>query len=131
MKVQVKKLETDLVNLGSKPNEKKSNKKLIDEKDKLIENIQKKLKGYVTDHLDWGDYGDPDKEWRTQEGKYQVKGQVVVGTKEKEELSRRDLVEVSSSTAQQVDTKKLTRSLAQVSLKKKKRFLNSFKRKIN
>lgn len=49
-KVQVKKLETDLVNLGSKPNEKKSNKKLIDEKDKLIESLQKKLKGFVTDH---------------------------------------------------------------------------------
>ena len=49
-KVQVKKLETDLVNLGSKPNEKKSNKKLIDEKDKLIESFEKKLKGFVTDH---------------------------------------------------------------------------------
>ena len=32
------------------PNEKKSNKKLIEEKDKLIENLQKKLKGYVSDH---------------------------------------------------------------------------------
>ena len=49
-KTQVKKLETYLVNLGSKPNEKKSNKKLIDEKDKLIESLQKKLKGFVTDH---------------------------------------------------------------------------------
>ena len=38
-KVQVKKLETDLVNLGSKPNEKRSNKNIIDEKDKLIENL--------------------------------------------------------------------------------------------
>ena len=45
-----KKLETYLVNLGSKPNEKKSNKKLIDEKDKLIESLQKKLKGFVIDH---------------------------------------------------------------------------------
>ena len=32
-KVQVNKLETNLVNLGSKPNEKKYNKKIIDEKD--------------------------------------------------------------------------------------------------
>ena len=32
------------------PNEKISNKKLIEEKDKLIENLQKKLKGYVSDH---------------------------------------------------------------------------------
>ena len=49
-KVQVKKMETNLVNLGSKPNGKKSNKKLIDEKDKLIESVQKKLKGSITDH---------------------------------------------------------------------------------
>ena len=32
-KTQVKKLEIDLVNLGSKPNEKKSNKKLREEKE--------------------------------------------------------------------------------------------------
>ena len=49
-KVQVKKLETNLVNLGSKPNEKKSNKNLIDEKDKLIQSLQKKLKGSATNH---------------------------------------------------------------------------------
>ena len=38
-KSQAKKLETDLVNLGSIPTKKKSNKKLIDEKDKLIESL--------------------------------------------------------------------------------------------
>ena len=49
-KTQVKKPKTDLVNLASKPNEKKSNKKLIEEKDKLIESLQNKLKGSTTDH---------------------------------------------------------------------------------
>ena len=49
-KVQVKKLEIDLVNLGSNPNKNKSNNKLIDEKDKIIESLQKKLKGSVTNH---------------------------------------------------------------------------------
>ena len=49
-KTQVKKLEVDLVNLGSVPTEKKSNKKLIEEKDKLIESLQKKLKGVASDH---------------------------------------------------------------------------------
>ena len=49
-KTQVKKLEADLVNLGSVPAEKKSNKKLIEEKDKLIESLQKKLKGVPSDH---------------------------------------------------------------------------------
>ena len=46
----MKKLEAYLVNLSSIPNEKKSNKKLTEEKVKLIENLQKKLKGYVSDH---------------------------------------------------------------------------------
>ena len=49
-KTQVKKLEVDLVNLGSVPTEKKSNKKLIEEKDKLIESLPKKLKGVPLDH---------------------------------------------------------------------------------
>jgi hypothetical protein len=38
-KTWAKKLEVDLVNLGSVPVEKKSNKKLIDEKDKLIDSL--------------------------------------------------------------------------------------------
>ena len=46
----MKKLEVDLVNLGSVSTEKKSNKKLIEEKDKLIESLQKKLKGVASDH---------------------------------------------------------------------------------
>ena len=41
-KTQVKKLEVDLVNLGSVTGETKSNKKLIEEKYKLIESLQKK-----------------------------------------------------------------------------------------
>ena len=49
-KTQVKKLEVDLVNLSSIPNEKKSNKKLIEEKDKLMESLQNKLKGLVSNH---------------------------------------------------------------------------------
>lgn len=38
-KVQVKKLEADLVAQGSKENERKATKKLLDEKDKQIENL--------------------------------------------------------------------------------------------
>ena len=49
-KTQAKKLEDDLVNLSSLPAEKKTNKKLIDEKDKLIQSLQKKLKGTLADH---------------------------------------------------------------------------------
>ena len=39
-----------MVNLSSVPAEKKSNKKLIEEKDKLIESLQNKLKGFPSDH---------------------------------------------------------------------------------
>ena len=49
-KVHTRKLEADILNLGSQPSDKKGNKKLLDEKDKLIESLQKKLKGQVTDH---------------------------------------------------------------------------------
>ena len=49
-KTQAKKLEVDLVNLGSVPTEKMSNKKLIEEKDKVIESLQKNLKGAASDH---------------------------------------------------------------------------------
>ena len=49
-KVQVKKLEVDLVAQGSKANETKAIKKLVDEKNKQIENLQKNLKFFATDH---------------------------------------------------------------------------------
>jgi chromosome segregation ATPase len=49
-KTQMKKMEADLGNLGSVPAEKKSNKKLIEEKDKLIESLHNKLKGVPSDH---------------------------------------------------------------------------------
>ena len=48
-----------------------------------------------------------------------LKAKLLQVTKEKEELASKGVVEVSPSTSQQVDTIKLTRSLAQVSLKEK------------
>ena len=49
-KVQVNKLIAGLVAQGSKENDKKDTKKLMDEKDKHIENLQKKPKFSTTDH---------------------------------------------------------------------------------
>ena len=46
----MKKLEVDLVNVGLVRAEKKTNKKLIEEKDRLIERLQKKLKGVPSNH---------------------------------------------------------------------------------
>ena len=39
-----------MIGVGSTTTDKKANKKLLDEKDKLIESLQKKLKGTPTEH---------------------------------------------------------------------------------
>ena len=49
-KVQVKKLENDLVVQGSQDRESRNTKKLLDDEDKQIESLQKKLKMKVTNH---------------------------------------------------------------------------------
>ena len=49
-KTQAKKLEGDLISAGSTTTDKKANKKLLDEKDKIIESLQKKLKGTPAEH---------------------------------------------------------------------------------
>jgi hypothetical protein len=49
-KVQVKKLENGLIAQGSKDKESRTTKRLLDDKDKQIESLQKKLKMSVTDH---------------------------------------------------------------------------------
>ena len=49
-KVQVKKLENDLISQGPKDKENKASKNLMDDKDRQIESLQKKLKMPVTDH---------------------------------------------------------------------------------
>ena len=43
-------MEGDLISSGSTPADKKANKNLLDEKDKLIESLQKKLKGAPAKH---------------------------------------------------------------------------------
>ena len=49
-KVHVKKLENDLISQGSKDKERRASKKLLDDKDRQIESLQKKLKMPVTNH---------------------------------------------------------------------------------
>ena len=46
----MKKLENDLISQGSKDKESRASKKLLDDKDRQIESLQKKLKMPVTDH---------------------------------------------------------------------------------
>lgn len=108
------------MNLGLKPNEKKSNKNLIDEKDKLIESLQKKLKGSVTDHPQTEEIMVIQSEnEEMKEEVMELKAKLLQVTKEKEELANISLVEASPTASQPIDTTKLTRSLAQVSLEDK------------
>lgn len=48
--VQIKKLETYLMVVGKKSNNKKSAKKLLEEKDKPISSLKKQLKIPIRDH---------------------------------------------------------------------------------
>ena len=114
------KLETNLVNLSLVPNEKKSNKKLIEEKDKLIESLQKKLKGFVSDHPETEEIMViQSKNEDLKKENMELKAKLLQVTKEKEDLANKGVVEVSASTSHQIDTAKLTESLAQVSLREK------------
>ena len=94
-KTQAKKLEVDLVNLSSVPTEKKSNKKLIEEKDKLIESLQKKLKGVPSDHRETDEIVviQAEKEELNKEV-LELKAKVLQITKEKEDLvqEKEDLI---------------------------------------
>ena len=116
----MKKLEANLVNLSSIPNEKKSNKKLIEEKDKLIESLQKKLKGFVSDHPQTKEIMVIQaKNEDLKKENMELKSKLLQVTKEKEDLASKSVVEVFASTCHQIDTAELTESLAQVSLKEK------------
>ena len=119
-KSKLKKLDANLVAQGSKDNESKATKKLLDEKDKKIENLQKKLTFYVTDHpqieeiLVYKKKNDDLKEEILD-----LKSKLLQEEQEKQELMNKAVVEIVPITSQPVDTKELTRSLSHVSLKEK------------
>ena len=126
-KTQEKKLETDLVNSSSTPTEKKSNKKLIDEKDKLIESLQKKLKGTPTEHPQTEEIV------AIQAEKDQLSNEVLELKaklfqenklneeliKEKEDLINQQEINEPLAVAQPVDTADLAEYMSMASLKEK------------
>lgn len=126
-KVQTRKLEANILNLGSQPSYKKGNKKLLDEKDKLIESLQKKLEGQVIDHPHTEEimyFQTKNRDLKKEVMELNAKLLQVTKVKEdlakeKDEFVNKRVVEVPSSTSHLVDTTELTRSLAQVSLKEK------------
>ena len=126
-KTQVKKLEADLVNLGSVPTEKKSNKKLIEENDKLIESLQKKLKGAASDHPQTEEIMVIQSENdELKKEVMQLKPKILQINREKKDLAKEineliseRTVEEPLAISQPIDTTQLAESMAQVSLKEK------------
>ena len=126
-KTQVKKLEANLVNLGLVPIEKKSNKKLIEEKDKLIESLQKKLKGVPLDHSQTEEIMVIQSENDQLKNEVmELKEKVLQVTKEKEHLAKEKneltshiLVQDPLVVVQPIDANELAEYMAQVSLKEK------------
>ena len=133
-KVQNRKLEADILNLGSHPSDKKGSKKLLDEKDKLIKSLQKKLKGQVSDHphteeiMSFQTKNDElkkevmelkEKLLQITKEKDDLTKDKDVLLKEKEQFAQRPLPETTTLIApivpQWVDAEELSRSLAQVS----------------
>lgn len=126
-KTQVKNIEDDLVNLGSVPTEKKSSKKLIEEKDKIIESLHKKLKGVPSDHPQIEEIMVIQTENdQLKKEVMEFKAKVLHVTKEKEDLAKEndDLtsqisVQEPLAVAHPIDDNELAESMAQVSLKEK------------
>jgi uncharacterized protein YajQ (UPF0234 family) len=112
-KVQVKKLEANLVAQGSKEKESKATKKLLDEKDKEIENLQKKLKIYVTYHPQTEEilvYKKKNDDLK--EEVLDLKSKLLQVEQEKKELMNKATIEIVPIASQPVDTEELTRSLS-------------------
>ena len=124
-KLQTRKLEANILNLGSHPGDRKANKKFLGEKDKLIESLQKKLKCQLTDHPHTEEIMSfQTKNDELKKELMELKAKLLQVTKEKDdlvtekdEIANKTIVEAPPSTSQPVDTTELTRSLAQVSLK--------------
>lgn len=126
-KTQDKKLEVDLVNLGSVLAEKKSNKKLIEEKGELIESLQKKLKGVPSDHPQTEEIVviQAEKEELKKEV-MELKAKVLQITKDKEDLAKAkdELINQRSgheplAISQPVDATKLVDYMSEVLVKEK------------
>ena len=116
-----------MVNLGSVPAEEKSNKNMIEERDKLIERLQKKIKGVPTDHPQTKEIVviQAEKEELKKEV-MELKAKVLQITKEKEDLAKEkdELISQRQSheplaISQLVDVSKLVDYMSQVSLKEK------------
>lgn len=93
---------------------------MLDEKDKHIENLQKKLKFSAIDHPQTKEIlAYKKKNNDLKEEVLDLKSKLLQEAQEKQELMNKVVVEIVPVISQLVYTKELTRSLSQVSLKEK------------
>ena len=119
-KVQVKKLENDLIAQGSKDKERRNTKKLLDDKDKMIESLQNKLKMLVTDHPQTDEIVAYQK--KNDDLKNEVldlKSKLLQTEQEKQELASKVASHIVPIATQEIDIDELTISLSQIYLKEK------------
>ena len=118
-------MEGDLISSGSTPANKKLNKKLLDEKDKLIESLQKKLKGTPTEHPQTEEIVviQVEKD-RLNNEVLELKAKLLQVnqlneelTREKEELINQQVISEPLVISQPVDTADLAEYMSRVSLK--------------
>ena len=120
-------MESDLISSGSTPTDKNSNKKLLDEKAKLIESLQKKLKGTPTEHPQIEEIiviqAEKD---RLSNEVLELKAKLLQANqlseelmREKEELISQQVISEPLVISQPVDTADLAEYMSRVSLKDK------------
>jgi hypothetical protein len=102
---------------GSKANESKATKKLLDRKDKQIENMQKKLKFSATNHPQTEEIFVYKKNDDLKQEVLDLKSKFLQAVQENKELMKKGVVEIVLVISHLVGIEELTRSLSQVSLK--------------
>ena len=108
-KVQVKKLENDLISQGSKDKESRTSKKLLDDKDRQIESLQKKLKMPVIDHPKIDEimaYQQKNDDLKNEV--LDMKSKLLHAEQEKQELANKVATHIVLIATQAIDTKELT-----------------------
>ena len=117
-KLQVKKLEKDLISQGSKDKESNTSKKILDDKDKQIESLQKKLKMLVRDHPQTDEImAYQQKNDYLKNEVMDLKSKLLQVEQDKQELANKVAPHIVPISTQAVDIEELTISLSQVPLK--------------
>ena len=115
---QVKSFEVDLIAVGLNPQEKEPIKRLLEENQKIIQSLKKRLKIPITDHPQTEEMMVLQKERdHFHDEVLNLKAMVLKLREEKEQLHHEERIIPGSKGIQQTATDELTKEMSQVSLK--------------